>query len=673
MTVFGLCFDASARGVPTHHDLPLVVLSFLVAAFTSFTALEIAERLRGSSGVARLLWRIAAAVALGGGIWSMHFVAMLAFQIPLRQAYDPLLTTLSGLIAISAVGLGLGVLEKPVTARRLAGAGLLVGLGVTAMHYCGMAALRVPGQIFYRPVPFALSAVIAILAATTALWLAYALRSIGHRVVAAVVMASAICGMHYTGMAATVIVAGPAGGAPTTGLFEARSLAWGVAGSMAVILGLALASALLDRRFERHTLALALVEEARRSAEAADRAKSEFLANISHEIRTPLNGVLGLSSLLATTELTAAQREMVAIIEASARTLNVLLSDVLDLAKIEAGRIELESIPFAPADCVRHVRGLFAPAAAEKGLSFVAEIADDLEVRVLGDPTRLTQILTNLCSNAVKFTRTGGVSFRAWVDRAGGSERHCFEVTDTGVGMSAEATQRLFQRFVQGDGSISRSFGGTGLGLAISRTLARLMGGDVTVRSLLGVGSTFTLTIALPPWTGVEDAAPQGDIADGGSGLSALGRRPRVLLVEDHPVNRRVIELILGDFAVLECAEDGSLGLAAYRAGAFDVVLMDMQMPVMDGLEATQEIRRFERGEGRGRTPIIVLSANALKEHVDMALAAGADFHLAKPVNAPDLLEAVKRALSAATAPPAGRSLSDQHQSASRAHRAPLA
>src|SRR5579872_1843687 len=199
MTIFGLCFDGSAHGLAGHHQPGLVALSYVVAAFASFTALEITERLHAAQGRARPFWRLGAAVALGGGIWSMHFVAMLAFKIPIAQAYDPLLTFISGLVAIAAVALGLGVFETKVTFPRIARAGLLVGVGVAAMHYCGMSALRVPGQIFYRPGLFALSVVIAVAAATAALWLASRSHALWRRAAAALVMAVAICGMHYTG------------------------------------------------------------------------------------------------------------------------------------------------------------------------------------------------------------------------------------------------------------------------------------------------------------------------------------------------------------------------------------------------------------------------------------------------------------------------------------------
>jgi signal transduction histidine kinase/ActR/RegA family two-component response regulator len=395
---------------------------------------------------------------------------------------------------------------------------------------------------------------------------------------------------------------------------------------------------------------LALVAE-KEAAQAADRSKSEFLANISHEIRTPLNGVLGLASLLAKTELDGVQREMVTTIEASARTLNALMCDVLDLAKIESGRLELDPQPFDPAEALRHVHRLFVASAAEKRLMLDWDVDGSVTGLVTGDRTRLCQVLTNLTSNAVKFTSAGGVHLGLRAEGTGDDHRLVFTVRDTGIGIAPDVLPRLFERFVQADGSISRSFGGTGLGLAISRNLAKLMGGDITAQSTPGQGSTFTLVVKAPRWTEALAVAAQGEhVADA---AGAQPERPlRVLLVEDHAVNRRVVELILADLVELESAENGALGLAAFRRRDFDVVLMDMQMPVMDGLEATRAIRDCERIRGLGRTPIIMLSANALSEHVRQGLEAGADFHLAKPITADQLIEALDRAVCLAEGAP---------------------
>ena len=388
------------------------------------------------------------------------------------------------------------------------------------------------------------------------------------------------------------------------------------------------------------SLEWALIEE-KEAAQAADHSKSEFLANISHEIRTPLNGVLGLASHLRRTQLDTTQHEMVRTIEASAQTLNALLSDVLDLAKIESGRLELDPQPFNPEDVVRHLHRLFRGAAGDKGLDFRCEIEDSVAGLALADSTRVNQILTNLISNAIKFTAAGMVELRAWAEGADDRQRLCFSVTDTGAGISKDALPRLFERFVQADGSISRSYGGTGLGLAISRNLAQMMGGDVSVSSNLGQGSRFTLSIDAPR---LGDGT--AETVDNTVAMAELPeRRLRVLLVEDHPVNRRVVELILADVADLECAENGARGVDAFCTQAFDVVLMDMQMPVMDGLEATRAIRTHECTSKAARTPIVMLSANALPEHVSAGQEAGADFHLAKPITADDLLNALARAL----------------------------
>ncbi|HEY3697162.1 ATP-binding protein [Phenylobacterium sp.] len=422
------------------------------------------------------------------------------------------------------------------------------------------------------------------------------------------------------------------------GLVWRRSVAEAVRGVDGQVIGIVGLSQVIDR-YKRAELALVAEKEA---AQAADRAKSEFLANISHEIRTPLNGVLGLASLLSKTRLDTGQSEMVRTIEASARTLNALMCDVLDLAKIESGRLELDVQPFAPAETVQHIHRLFAAAAADKGLDFSCEVDPSVSGMAIGDHTRLNQILTNLISNAIKFTAAGQVSLGVRAEGEGCDQRLVFTVSDTGMGISREALPRLFARFVQADGSISRSFGGTGLGLAISRTLARLMDGDIEAASTPGQGSTFTVTVGAPRWVQDVDGAA-GDVAAGGAGLP-LDRALQVLLVEDHPVNRRVVELILDGLVSLECAENGALGLAAFRRQAFDIVLMDMQMPVMDGLEATRAIRDFERARGAGRTPIVMLSANALNEHVRSGLEAGADFHLAKPITADDLIQALARA-----------------------------
>jgi PAS domain S-box-containing protein len=385
-------------------------------------------------------------------------------------------------------------------------------------------------------------------------------------------------------------------------------------------------------------------------AQAANRAKSEFLTNMSHEIRTPLNGVLGVAGALARTPLTGSQKEMVSIIETSARTLETLLSDILDLARVEAGKMELRPEPFDLADSVTACGALFDAAAQAKGLDLEVAIAPEALGAYVGDATRIRQILCNLLGNAVKFTTAGRVALSARAIHGEARSELRFEVADTGIGFDAETKARLFSRFEQADGSITRRFGGSGLGLAISRALAEAMGGRLEADSAPGRGSTFALVLQLPR---CGDAPVPSPAEPGGSAEGEAASGLRVLLAEDHPTNRRVVELILGAAGVdLSCVENGADALAACARAEFDLVLMDMQMPVMDGLSAVRRLREREAELGLGRTPIYVLTGNAMPEHVSASLDAGADGHISKPIVAHDLLQLV--ATVAAPAPAAG-------------------
>jgi len=383
--------------------------------------------------------------------------------------------------------------------------------------------------------------------------------------------------------------------------------------------------------------AKAILIDARNAAEAANRSKSEFLANMSHEIRTPLNGVVAVSSMLARAELGPKEREMVEIVRASANSLERLLTDILDLSRIESGQVTIERAPFHLGELVRSVAAPSTLRALEKGVALDVNIAPDLPGQVFGDSNRLRQILSNLLSNAVKFTEQWRVVLRV-ARTAAGTVR--FEVRDTGIGFDVADKERVLSRFQQADGSITRRFGGSGLGLTISRDLAELMGGVLDCDSALGAGSTFWLDLPLELAVGLEPAEA-ASTADPDR-TCAL----RILLADDHPTNRKVVELMLaGTDADLTMVENGEQALAAYANDRFDLVLMDMQMPVMDGLTAVRRIRALEAERGKARVPIIMLTANAMPEHVEASHAAGADHHLGKPITPEGLFGSIDEVL----------------------------
>ena len=382
----------------------------------------------------------------------------------------------------------------------------------------------------------------------------------------------------------------------------------------------------------------AALRQARHAVLDAARAKAEFVANVSHEVRTPMTAILGMTDLALETELTAEQREYLTAVRSAADELLALLEDLLDFSALDACRLAVQRVPFSLRESVGDSVRTHEPRAQDRDLALTCEIAPSVPDAVVGDPRRLRQVIEKLVDNAIKFTGQGGVAVRVDAEVAADEVLlHC-SVADTGIGIPREQQETIFEPFVQGDGSATRRYGGTGLGLAIASDVVQLMGGNIWVESEAGRGSTFHFTARLaqeplsPP---APDRRP-APLRGGAGGL-------HVLLAEDNAVNRKVaVRLLQKRGHTVVAVEDGRQALRALDGERFDVVLMDVQMPEMDGFEATAAVRARERVEG-GHLPIVALTAYAMKGDRERCLEAGMDAYVAKPVNADELFATLER------------------------------
>lgn len=656
----------------SQYDTTLVWVSVIVGMLASYTALSLAVCVKQSGKISSWLWIAGGSFAMGTGIWSMHFVGMLAFKLPIAITYDLKLTVLSWVIAAAVSGLALWQISQPKLGfGHLALSSVLVGVSINVMHFVGMSAMMIEPGIIYDPLLVAASMLIAVASAAVALWVAFFLQrredQVGLRMAGSVVMGLGIAGMHYTGMAsASFRVGSICASSGSTLALEGLALAIiiGTVSILAITLItsdyharlksraklLAITQEIAEERqhlLERERHARTAAESARAEAERTNELKDEFLATLSHELRTPLNSILGWVQLLQIRDIQdTVVKNGLKVVERNARAQGELIEDLLDMSGIASGKIRLETEVMEPASLIRKSIDMVLPAAARKSVT-VTHALDKSTGTVLVDPSRFGQIVGNLLGNALKFTPSGGT---VCVELSREDALIRIKIKDSGSGIPADFLPHVFDLFRQADSSTTRRHGGLGIGLSIVKQLTELHGGKVVAESDgPGCGATFSVYLPIYSPSGfvqvpLERAGDRNATGFEGSDLSGA----RIMIVDDHIDAVQLLKGMLeGCNATVLTAYGAQEALNKLENEKVDLLISDIGMPEMDGVDLIKVIRAKDHAVSEITS--IALSAYTRDRDRDNALSAGFDCYITKPVDGALLVATVARMLPSKT------------------------